>query len=310
MSQPPRATRPDDVVGETTDIVPFGRQRHADERPARTDHPTRRRHLSSQDHRFQQADPHEVDQRVRTPESHPFPVKLPSQPIRRGSSQPGVLFWGTELAMTTKRFFCLLLASTAIGGTIALPTFAQTPATPVAPAGADGARRHRQHHAATARRAMARQHHHAHHHARPAGADAARCRDHGGDPHAPPARRRAGHRLGHHHRGHRPREHAGRARPGAQRARRHGRQQSVPRRLPELPDPRHRRQPRAPDGRRHAHARLPRFQPSAPAPTRASSPTSRTSSASRSSAAPRRRSTAPTRSAAWSPTRPRTPATT
>ena len=35
--------------------------------------------------------------------------------------------------MTTKRFFCLLLASTAIGGTIALPTFAQTPATPVAP---------------------------------------------------------------------------------------------------------------------------------------------------------------------------------
>ena len=127
--------------------------------------------------------------------------------------------------------------------------------------GADGARRHRQHHAAAARRAMARQHHHARHHARPAGADAARCRDHGGDAHAPPARRRAGHRLGHHHRGHRPREHAGRARPGAQRARRHRRQQPVPRRLPELPHPRHRRQPRAADGRRHAHARLPRFQP-------------------------------------------------
>ena len=30
--------------------------------------------------------------------------------------------------------------------------------------------------------------------------------------------------------------------------------------LPELPDPRHRRQPRAADGRRHAHARLPRLQ--------------------------------------------------
>ena len=29
--------------------------------------------------------------------------------------------------MTTKRFFCLLLASTAIGGAIALPAFAQTP---------------------------------------------------------------------------------------------------------------------------------------------------------------------------------------
>ena len=39
--------------------------------------------------------------------------------------------------MTTKRFFCLLLASTAIGGTIALPTFAQTSATPVAPAAPD-----------------------------------------------------------------------------------------------------------------------------------------------------------------------------
>ncbi len=58
--------------------------------------------------------------------------------------------------------------------------------------------------------------------------------------------------------------------------------------------------------------RMPDFPDSnmAPAPTRASSPTSRTSSASRSSAAPLRRSTAPTRSAAWSPTRPRTPATT
>ena len=32
------------------------------------------------------------------------------------------------------------------------------------------------------------------------------------------------------------------------------------RRLPELPDPRHRRQPRAADARRHAHARLPRDQ--------------------------------------------------
>ena len=58
--------------------------------------------------------------------------------------------------------------------------------------------------------------------------------------------------------------------------------------------------------------RMPDFPDSnrAPAPTRASSPTSRTSSASRSSAAPLRRSTAPTRSAAWSPTRPRIPATT
>ena len=35
--------------------------------------------------------------------------------------------------MTTKRFFCLLLASTAIGGTIALPAVAQAPATPTAP---------------------------------------------------------------------------------------------------------------------------------------------------------------------------------
>ena len=36
--------------------------------------------------------------------------------------------------MTTKRLFCLLLASTAIGGTIAPPAFrTQAPATPTAP---------------------------------------------------------------------------------------------------------------------------------------------------------------------------------
>ncbi len=91
MSQPPRATRPDDVVGETT----------TSQTVLATDGPVdsatlmkgRReliiRHGADtyrlQDHRFQQADPHEVDQRVRTPESHPFPVKLPSQPILRGS---------------------------------------------------------------------------------------------------------------------------------------------------------------------------------------------------------------------------------
>ena len=138
---------------------------------------------------------------------------------------------GPELAMTTNALPLLLLASTAIGGRSLYPRRADTkrPAPAVPDDGIPAA----------ARRLPPPR--------TPSRAHPARCRDDGGDPHPAPARRRAGHRLGDHHRGHRSREHAGRARPGAQRARRHGRQQPVPRRLPELRDPRHRRQPRAPD---------------------------------------------------------------
>jgi hypothetical protein len=36
------------------------RKRHADRRPSRTEHPARRRQLSTLDHRFEQADPHQL----------------------------------------------------------------------------------------------------------------------------------------------------------------------------------------------------------------------------------------------------------
>ena len=289
MSQPPRSTRPNEIGGETADLVPpivdsvtlmGGRRELIIRHGADT--------LPSARHRFEQADPHQI---ARTPGSHPFPVKLPSQPVRITDPLPARRPFrlgptGNENPLTLPLRCWRHRARRhdhvpAVGADAARCTAGGIPSSNHACAFHDTARAH-----------------------------PARRRDDGGDAHPAAARRRAGHRLGDHDRGHRSREHAGRPRPGAQRARRHGRQQSLPRRLPELRDPRHRRQPRAAHVGRHAHARLPRTPTRAPAPTPANSPTSRTSSASRSSAVPPRRSTAPTRSAAWWPTPPRIPATT